>query len=250
MDFSAWMQSPLDWCVLFFSAIALGMSKTGVQGISMLAVPLMAINFGAKVSTGLILPMLCIADLMAVIYYRRVAEWKYVLKLIPPALLGFLLALAVDQLIAPEQFRRLMGGCLLFVMVVMFFSEWKGQSNQLASRTWYGWFFGLLGGFTTMIGNAAGPVMAIYLLSIRLPKYSFVGTNAWFFLVINYLKIPIQIFAWDNISLTSFVLDLYSIPFLALGAYLGIRLIHYLPEKGFRYFTMVLTAISVVLLLI
>ena len=101
-----------------------------------------------------------------------------------------------------------------------------------------------------MIGNAAGPVMAIYLLSVKMPKYSFVGTNAWFFLVINYLKIPVQIFAWGNITTSSLILDAYTIPFIIIGGVLGIALVKKLPEKGFRYFTTAVTCLSVLLLLV
>lgn len=123
-DFSAWIQSPSDWGVLFLSAVLIGISKTGIQGISMLAVPLMAIVFGAKPSTGLILPMLCLADLLAVLYYRRSAEWKYIFKLLPSALAGFALALVVDRLVPAQAFKHLMAVCLLFVVAVMF---WCGS---------------------------------------------------------------------------------------------------------------------------
>ena len=92
--------------------------------------------------------------------------------------------------------------------------------------------------------------MAIYLLSLKMPKYSFVGTNAWFFLVINYLKIPLQVFAWHNISATSLALDACTIPFVIVGAVIGIGLVKKLPEKGFRYFTTAVTCISVIMLLV
>lgn len=250
MDFSMWIQSGSDWGVLFFAAFLIGMSKAGIQGISLLAVPLMAMTFGAKPSTGLILPILCAADLMAVFYYRRIAEWKYVFRLLPAALLGFVVALLADKLVPPAEFKRLMGTCLVVVLLVMFWSDWKGKENSLSSRWWYGPLFGLLGGFTTMIGNAAGPVMAIYLLSVKMPKYSFVGTNAWFFLVINYLKIPVQVWAWDNITFQSLMLDACTLPFVLLGAVLGILLVKRLPEKGFRYFTTAVTCVSVLMLFI
>lgn len=97
MDFSIWIQSPYDWGILFLSALFVGISKTGIQGLSLLAVPMMAVTFGAKPSTGLILPILCLADLMAVWYYRRIAEWQYVLKLLPSALVGFAVALFCRQ---------------------------------------------------------------------------------------------------------------------------------------------------------
>lgn len=250
MDFSMWMQSSADWWMLFLSALLIGMSKTGIQGISLLAVPLMAMTFGAKPSTGLILPILCVADLVAVLYYRRIAEWKYVLKLLPAALAGFAVALLVDKHIPPAEFKHLMGGCLLAVLVVMFWSEWKGKENRLSACWWYAPLFGLIGGFTTMIGNAAGPVMAIYLLSVKMPKYSFVGTNAWFFLVINYLKIPVQVLAWDNITASSLALDACAVPFVLLGGVFGILLVKRLPEKGFRYFTTAVTCVSVLMLFI
>ncbi len=250
MDLSVLMQTPSDWVMLFFSALLIGMSKTGIQGISLLAVPLMAMTFGAKPSTGLILPILCMADLVAVLYYRRKAEWKYVIKLLPAALTGFGVALLVDKHVPPTEFKHLMGGCLLAVLIVMFWSDWKGKENSLSSCWWYGPLFGLLGGFTTMIGNAAGPVMAIYLLSVKMPKISFVGTNAWFFLVINYLKIPVQVLAWDNISTTTLLLDACTIPFVLIGGVLGVLLVKKLPEKGFRYFTTAVTCVSVLMLLV
>ena len=171
MDWSMLIQSPMNWGILFLSAFIIGMSKTGIQGLSLISVPLLAIAFGAKPSTGLILPILCVADLIAVLYYRRIAEWKYVFKLLPAALVGFVLALLVDKLIPPTAFKHLMGGCLAFVLFIMFWSEWKGKENKLSSYWWYGPVLGLLGGVTTMKGNAAGPEIAIYIFWEILPKY-------------------------------------------------------------------------------
>lgn len=250
MDSFVWMQSPADWVIFFMAALFIGMSKTGIQGISLISIPLMALVFGAKPSTGVILPILCFADLLAVVYYRRVAEWKYIFKLIPAAIVGFGVALLADQLVPQEEFKRLMGACLLIVLIFMLWSECRGKENTIVTKWWYAPLFGVLGGFTTMIGNAAGPVLAIYFLSLKLPKYSFVGTNAWFFLIINWLKLPLQAFVWDNISTTTLQLDLYAIPLVIVGALLGIVLIKKLPEKGFRYFTTAMTFIAVILLLV
>ncbi|MCD7915957.1 MAG: sulfite exporter TauE/SafE family protein [Tannerellaceae bacterium] len=103
----------------------------------------------------------------------------------------FFLALAVDKLIPPDEFRRLMAFCIFIGIGVMCWTEKKDLESKMFKAWWYAPIFGLMGGFTTMIGNAAGPVMAVYLLSMRLPKYSFVGASAWFFLVVNYLKLPL-----------------------------------------------------------
>lgn len=250
MDSFVWMQSPTDWVIFFMAALFIGMSKTGIQGISLISIPLMALVFGAKPSTGVILPILCFADLVAVVYYRRVAEWKYIIKLIPAAIVGFGVALLADKLVPQDEFKRLMGVCLLIVLIFTIWSEYRGKENTIVTKWWYAPLFGVLGGFTTMIGNAAGPVLAIYFLSLKLPKYSFVGTNAWFFLIINWLKLPLQAFVWDNISTTTLQLDLYAIPLVIVGALSGIVLIKKLPEKGFRYFTTAMTLIAVIMLLV
>lgn len=249
MDFSAYIQSDWAWVVLFLMSIFVGMSKTGVQGLTILTVPLLAMTFGAKESTGLMLPVLCFADVIGVSYYRREAEWKYILRLLPMAVVGFFVAIWVDSLIPSSAFKHLMGACLALVLAIMLWSQWRGKENMMADHWWFSPLFGLLGGFTTMIGNAAGPVMAIYLLSIRMPKLAFVGTNAWFFLCVNFLKLPLQLFAWHNISMTTLTLDACAIPFVLIGAFLGIRLVKLLPEKEFRIFTTVATIISVLVML-
>lgn len=250
MDFSAYIQSEWSWLILFVTAIFVGMSKTGVQGLTLLTIPLLAMAFGAKPSTGLMLPILCFADIIGVSYYRRQAEWKYIIRLLPMAIAGFFLAILVDNMIPATEFKHLMGGCLALVLGVMLWSQYKGKDNILIDKWWYSPLFGLLGGFTTMIGNAAGPVMAIYLLSTRMPKLAFVGTNAWFFLCVNYLKLPLQVFAWHNINLITLAIDACAIPFVLIGAFLGIRLVKFLPEKGFRIFTTIVTIISVLVMLL
>ncbi len=249
-DFSAYITNDWSWIVLFTMAVFVGMSKTGVQGLAILTVPMLAMTFGAKPSTGLMLPVLCFADIIGVSYYRRQAEWKYILRLLPMAIAGFFLAIWVDNLIPATEFKHLMGACLALVMVVMLWSQWRGKENMMTGKWWYSATFGLLGGFTTMIGNAAGPVLAIYLLSMRMPKMAFVGTNAWFFLCVNFLKLPLQIFAWNNINLTTLAIDACAIPFVLIGAFIGIRLVKFLPEREFRIFTTVVTIISVIAMML
>lgn len=122
--------SVFQWSILALAALCIGMSKTGVQGMMLLIVPYMAMAFGAKESTGVILPMLCMADIMAVAYYKRIADWKVVAKLLPTALLGFLVALFVDKLVPARGFRQLMGWTLALAMAVMIWSEIFGKENR------------------------------------------------------------------------------------------------------------------------
>ena len=240
----------IQWIVITLSALCIGMSKTGVQGMMLLIVPFMAMAFGAKESTGVILPMLCMADIIAVAYYRRIADWKIVVRLLPTAIAGFFIAIAVDRMVPAEQFKRLMGFTLALALVVMFWNEFSGKEHKWMDRWWYSAIFGLLGGFTTMIGNAAGPVMAVYLLSMRKDKISYVGINAWFFLVVNLLKVPLQTFVWHNINWSSFALDALMLPIILVGAFIGIRIVKWFPEKAFRRFIQAVTVLAVLLMLI
>ncbi len=239
-----------QWVILAITALCIGMSKTGIQGVMLIIVPYMAMAFGAKESTGVILPMLCMADVVAVTYYKRIADWKEVIKLLPTAVLGFFVAIGVDKLIPTGGFRQLMAWTLALALVVMLWSEIYGKENKWMKKWWYASIFGLLGGFTTMIGNAAGPVMSVYLLSRRTGKMEYIGINAWFFLVVNLLKIPLQIFVWDNITWDTFELDLCMLPAIGLGAWLGIRIVRILPEKAFHHFIQIVTILSVAMMFV
>lgn len=240
----------IQWFAISIAALSIGMSKTGVQAIMLMIVPLMAMAFGAKESTGVILPMLCMADIIAVAYYKRIADWKVVAKLLPTAILGFFLAIGVDNMIPNGQFRQLMGWTLVLALIVMIWSEIFGKENRWMKKWWYAAIFGLLGGFTTMIGNAAGPVMSVYLLSMRKEKMEYIGINAWFFLVVNLLKVPLQAFVWDNITWDSLQLNLVMLPVIGIGSLVGIRIVKLLPEKIFRRFIQIVTILSVILMII
>ena len=252
----------IQWFAISIAALSIGMSKTGVQGIMLMIVPLMAMAFGAKESTGVILPMLCMADIIAVAYYKRIADWKIVAKLLPTAIIGFFIAIGVDNMIPNEQlasspgtpssftFRQLMGWTLMLALIVMIWSEIFGKENRWSKKWWYAAIFGLLGGFTTMIGNAAGPVMSVYLLSMRKEKMEYIGINAWFFLVVNLLKVPLQAFVWDNITWDSLQLNLVMLPVIGVGSLIGICIVKLLPEKFFRRFIQIVTILSVILMII
>lgn len=242
--------SMFQWSVICLAAVCIGMSKTGVQGIMLMIVPLMAMAFGAKESTGVILPMLCMADIIAVACYKRIADWRIVARLLPTAVLGFFVAIAVDSQIEAGAFRQLMGWTLMLALGVMIWSEVFGRENRWMNKWWYSAIFGLLGGFTTMIGNAAGPVMAVYLLSMRKEKIEYIGINAWFFLVVNLLKVPLQAFVWDNITWQSLVLNLLMLPVIGIGALIGFRIVRLLPEVAFRRFIQVVTILSVILMIL
>ena len=117
-------------------------------------------------------------------------------------------------------------------------------------KWWYSSLCGLLGGFTTMIGNAAGPVMSVYFLSMRKEKMEYIGINAWYFIVVNLLNVPFQIFARDNITWGTFSQDLLMLPVIGIGALLGIRMVKLFPENAFRRFIQIVTILSVAMMLV
>lgn len=239
-----------SWVLYCSCALLIGMSKTGIQNIGSLAVPLFAILFGAKYSTGIVLILLALADLMGVIYYRKQLVWSEVLKLLPMALVGLAAALIIGKYIDDTTFKIIMGACIILGIGIMFWMEKLGKTKQLTitNGKWYSPLFGFIMGFSTMIGNAAGPALSVYLLTKNLNKYAFVATGAWFIMILNYIKIPLQIFVWQNVSWAGVLLNFMALPFIILGGVLGIKLVKILPEKEFRIIITGMVIISCVLM--
>lgn len=238
-----------QWALCFFAAIVTGLSKGGIKGTGMLAIPILAYIFGGKPSTGLLLPMLIIADGFAIIYYHRNAEWKYIFKIIGWIAVGILGALILGNEVNDTQFKSIIGVILFICTGLMIWKEYKGNNIE-ASHWGVAASLGILGGFATMIGNAAGPIISIYLLLMNLPKKSFVGTGAWFFFIINICKFPLHLFIWKTISTETLLFDLYMIPFLFIGVFIGFKLTSIIPEKIYRKFIIVVIAISTTMLFI
>jgi uncharacterized membrane protein YfcA len=241
---------PWQWAAWIALGLCIGLSKAGFTGITTVIVPVIALIFGAKESTGLTLPLLCFADVLAVIYYNRHTEWKYILKLLPWTLAGFVLALLVDRMVPVQAFKYLMGGSILAGLVVMIWNDLRGKDKKPPSSRWFSALFGIAGGFSTTIGNIAGPIMSVFLLSMQLPKNSFVGTSAWFFLIVNYLKLPIQIFFWKNITQQALIFDLTLIPAILIGGIAGVFLVKKISEPVYRKIIEVLTLISTIFLFV
>ncbi len=239
-----------QWVLAIVSGAVIGMSKAGLNGLALLFIPLMALSFGGKASTGIILPMLCVGDIFAVAWYRRHAEVEYLLKLLPSTLIGMGAGVAVGGSLSDDSFRMMLGSIIVVLLGLMIWQD-KLKNEMAYPRAW--WFAalaGLLAGFTTMVGNAAGAIMSIYLLAMRLPKNAFIGTAAWFFLTVNLLKVPLQILFWKNISAATLTFDAIMIPGIALGAFIGFKVSGRIPERAYRVFVMVMTGVAALMLFI
>lgn len=225
------------------------MAKTGVHGAGMVAVPLLATVFGGKLSTGVLLPVLVFADLMGVRYYHQHASWKHLKILFPWAAVGVLLGTLAGSYINDSIFKAIMASIIFISVGIMIWLE-RGGKEKVPEGKVFAIGTGVAGGFTSMVGNLAGSVMAIYLLAMRLPKNAYIGTTAWFFLVTNWFKVPFHVFVWKTVSLNTVLLDILSIPFIALGAYLGIMIVKKIPDQWYRWFiisTIILAAVVMIL---
>jgi uncharacterized membrane protein YfcA len=235
--------------LFFIVALVLGMAKAGLSGLGLAIIPVMALIFGAKESTGVILPMLITADIMAVIYYRRNAVWKHIFRILPWVAVGIITALIIGNLINNNQFRVVMISVVWIMLILMIVNDLrKKNETKIPDNHFFGSFIGIAGGFSTMIGNSAGPVFTLYFLAMRLPKKEFIGTSAWLYLIMNTGKLPLQALVWKNITLNSLMLDLIAVPVIAAGMFLGINIVKLLPEHFYRYFVIITTLVSSVLL--
>jgi uncharacterized protein len=240
------------YAVLFIAvALVLGMAKAGLSGFGLAVVPVMALIFGARESTGVILPMLIAADIMAVTYYRRHAVWRHILRILPWAAAGIIIALITGKIINNNQFRIILLSVVWIMLILMVINDIRSRKGmEIPENHLFASLMGLAGGFATMIGNSAGPVFALYFLAMRLPKKEFIGTSAWLYLILNTGKLPLQVLVWKNITLNFLILGIISIPAIALGIFLGIRIVKLFPEKVYRYFVITTTLITSVLLFI
>jgi len=237
----------LQWLAVGFAVFLLGLSKSGIKGIGIIIVVILAFVFGEKASTGILLPMLISADIFAVVYYNRHAQWKYIKILIPWMIIGVLVGVWIGNDISEVIFKRLMAIIIIGSVIIMFFSE-NRKSDEVPTNKLFSSGMGFLAGFTTMIGNLAGPISNIYFLAMRFPKNEFIGTAAWLFFIINVFKLPFHFFIWKTVSKETLVLNSVLIPIVVLGFFLGAYIVKFISNINYRRFILIVTAVGGVIL--
>ncbi|WP_228552253.1 sulfite exporter TauE/SafE family protein [Gracilibacillus salitolerans] len=241
----------VEWIIIVFSALLIGFAKAGVASMGILVVTIFMIIFPARDSVGILLPLLIVGDLFAVIYYRRNVVWRYLFSLVPWVLIGIGLGYLVLDVVTSEQLKPMIGILVLALILLHISREKLGERfvKLLPESKLFTFSMGILAGFTTMIGNAAGGVMAIYLLVKGLPKQEFVGTGAWFFLFVNVIKVPFYI-SLGIITVESITFNLWLIPAILIGALIGVRVIKIMPQKVFQILVLAFAALGAIRLLI
>ncbi|MBO3696985.1 sulfite exporter TauE/SafE family protein [Roseivirga sp. E12] len=237
----------LHWLILFGAAFILGLSKSGIKGISIIIVAMLVFIFGAKSSTGILLPMLIVGDIFAVIYYHRHAQWKYLFRLLPFMMLGVILGTWIGDSLTEEVFRKSMAAVILISVVVMFWWDQR-KSKHVPQQLGFAGIMGLTAGFTTMVGNLAGSFANIFFLAMRLPKDAFIGTTAWLFLIINLFKVPFHIWNWGTITTETIQVSAITIPVIFLGLFMGVRLLKRINDNLFRKFILIMTGIGSIII--
>jgi hypothetical protein len=238
-----------QWFILILAAVLIGMSKTSISGFHMPVIPALAFIFGGMESTGIVLPLLIVGDLFAVFFYKRHAQWNDVAKLLPWTFAGLIAGVVTGRYINDAMFKSIISVIVIFCLLVLVYNERKDGDLYLPKGKWFTILAGATSGFASMIGNAAGPIFAIYLLSMNMKKNRYLGTTAYFFLIVNVSKVPLQIIFWSNIRSDNLSLTLVLIPAIAFGAFIGLVLIKRLSEKPFRKIIVAMTAITAIRLL-
>lgn len=249
------------WTALVVGALVVGLSKAALPGGGTLAAALFAAALPAKGSTGTLLVLLIVGDVFAVLAYRRHADWQVLRKLVPPVLVGIVLGTAFLAVTSDDVVRRVIAVILLALIAVTLYrrhSQGRAAAELAAATGEDGgrgppWLaaatFGTLGGFTTMVANAGGPVMSMYFLAMRMSVWAFLGTSAWFFFVVNLVKVPFSV-GLGLINAESLLIDAVLVPFVILGAFGGRMLASHIDQALFEKLVIGLTLISAVNLLV
>ena len=236
------------WLLAFLAAFLIGVSKAGLKGLSLFNVTLLALAFGAKSSTGIIMPFLVLGDIAAVIYYNRHAQWKPLLRILPWMVVGILIGVVIGKDLPERSFKIAMVAIIFVSLALMIY--WDVRKSKRVPTHWsFATGSGILSGVTTMIGNMAGPFTNLYFLMLRLPKNEFVGTAAWLFFITNLVKVPFHIFVWETITEESLLLNLKLFPALLVGFVVGAKVLKRFNDAFYRKFIIVVTAIGAIAIL-
>jgi uncharacterized membrane protein YfcA len=238
---------PWQWVMVGMSAMFIGVSKTAIGGLGMVSVAVFANLIPAREASGFVLPLLICGDLVAVKSYRQHANWKHLVRLFPWTAGGVVLGWLALERIDDQQASWLIG---LIVLAMVGLHLWRRRNGgeEAALGFAFAAVIGVLAGFTTLIANAAGPLMAIYLLASRLPKMEYMGTAAVFFFMINLFKVPFMV-NLGLINLHSFTGNLVLVPLVFLGALIGRKLLPKIDQKLFENLALWLSAVAGIKLL-
>ena len=237
-------RAPWQWALALAGALLLGVSKTGIGGLGMVVAVIFTSFIPAKQASGFVLPLLICGDLIAVLAYRAHAQWAHIWRLLPWTVAGVVAGYLALGRMGDREARVSIGVIIVGMVAVQLWRRARAKPGEVPELgAWFAPSLGVLAGFTTLVANAAGPLMAIYLLAMRLPKLEFVGTSAVFFLLLNLFKVPFMV-NQGLITLDSFSFNLLLAPAVLLGAWLGRLLLPKINQRMFENLALGLSAVA------
>lgn len=237
------------WIALAIAAMGIGVSKSGLAGLGMIHILIFAEVFQARQSTGALLPLLIVGDICAVIAFGRHGRIKIAWRMLPTIVVGILVGWWSLNRMDDRLVARSIGAVILTLTLIQLGRMYRPASlNRVGESPLLASVMGGVTGFTTMIANAAGPVAALYLLAIRLPKMELVGTMAWMFLIVNLIKVPFSL-QLGLIDTRSLAVDAVLAPLVAVGMVAGYAVVRRLPQKWFDTLLLLATGLAAIRLL-
>lgn len=244
--------STVSWVVLILAAAFTGLAKTALPGLATVSVALFAAVLPARESTAVLLLLLLLGDLMAVWIYVKTIDWRRLLKLVPWVLIG-VVAGAAFLTWSDNKVMRVAIGIILLVLTSLTLLVMQRTSQQTLDRAFArpaaSGLYGTLGGFTTMAANSGGPVMALYFIASGFDVKRFLGTQAWFFFIVNVIKLPLSA-GIGLINEQTLKLDVLLAPVVIIAGLIGKKIVRHIDQKLFNRIIIVLTIISSAYLLI
>ena len=267
-----------SWILLMVVAALCGIAKTALPGAATIAVALCTAVLPAKESTGAILLMLMTGDLLAVWSYRHDADFRMLRRLVPAVLAGVGAGALFLHLASDSSTRRLIGIVLLLLVAITLLQRRAAGRSRVPTRSPIPpiappasgasgapealgasaapatggraarLVYGSLAGFTTMVANAGGPVTSMYFLACRYPVKAFLGTTAWFFFLVNLVKLPFSVSA-GLVNATTLSLTGIAAPAVIASALAGRRLAERMDQRVFEPIIIALTIVSALPLL-
>ena len=232
---------------LFFIALITGFVKTGLPALGSLISVLMVLVFPPKDALGLTLLYLLAGDCVAAKLYWNRANKKELLSMLPAIIVGIILGIVLISMVS-DAILGLLIGCMIVLLVSL--EPFRGTITAWAMVriSWVRGISGGLAGFSTTVGNAAGPIVSLYFLLLKLNKHTFAGTAALFFLIVNLIKLPL--YYSIGIFKSEYMLSvLVTIPIVFVGTYLGHRFLQWIPQKSFNKLTLLFTLVAGLLLI-
>lgn len=247
--------STTAWLVLGASVLLVGFAKTAIGGVASITVAVFAAVLPAKESTGTLLPLLLVGDVVAVLVYRRHANWRLLWRLFPWVAVGTLLGVLFIAMVDDTVMRRSIGAVLLLLVGLQLLGRGDRlvqlatrQERTAGGRQAVAGVVGIAAGVLTMVANAAGAVMTLYLLMSGTLMLEFLGTGAWFFLLVNLFKLPFSV-SLGLLDGSALLLDLVLAPLVVVGGVVGVLTVRRLGQKQFELAALALVGVAALPLL-